>query len=221
MQQKNIKSENMKQSMNPIATLKKSQLESYDELESYKKIRKKRKRKAIERVVVWALVVLLMPIFLFAFVVIINPNVSHNFFGYKFFVVTSESMKPVFDKGDMIVVKKVKSVDELQIGTDISFIRASDGKIVTHRILDRTTNEKGEIEFVTKGVHNPNADYDRVSYSEVLGKKVAVWHVMGQFISFFRTPPGIITFLAIFVAIIMIFTLIFRYSNDIRAVGVN
>ena len=47
----------------PIAELKQSQVYKLDELDSYKKLRSKRKRKAIARFVIWSLVILLMPFF--------------------------------------------------------------------------------------------------------------------------------------------------------------
>lgn len=213
--------QNIKEKPNstPLAELKKNQIQTFDELETYKKVRQKRKHKAVVQTLVWLLVVLLMPIFIFATIVITNPRSGHNFFGYTFYVVSSESMKPVFDKDDCIVVKKVKSRDELKIGTDISFIRDSDGQIVTHRIIGTVENEHGEIEYITKGVHNTNADYGAVSYGNIIGRRVAVLSALGHVILFFRTPAGIVTFLAIFVLMVGVFAFVIRRLNDIRAVG--
>lgn len=205
----------------PIAELKQSQIYRLDELDSYKKLRHKRKQKAIMRMVVWALVIFLMPFFILSLVVITNPREGHNFFGYTVYVVTSESMKGVFDKNDCIVIKKVSSAKELKVGDDISFIRASDGQIVTHRIIATDTNEYGETVYVTKGVHNTAADPNAVLFSDVIGKRVAVMSALGHVIMFFRTPAGIVIFLAILVGLIFVFTVLYRRSNDIRAVGVS
>lgn len=203
----------------PLAELKKNQIETFDELETYKKVRQKRKHKAVVQTFVWLLIILIMPIFIFTAIVIMSPRTGHNFFGYTFYVVSSESMKPVFDKDDCIVVKKIKSRDELKVGTDISFIRASDGQIVTHRIIGVVENEHGEIEYITKGVHNTNADYGTVSYGDIIGKRVAVLSALGHVILFFRTSAGIVTFLAIFVLMVGVFGYVIRRLNDIRAVG--
>ena len=64
-----------------IATLKKSQLDSYDELESYKRLRKRRVKKAFARMIVWLSVLFFIPIFVFFSIVIINPKVGYMFFG--------------------------------------------------------------------------------------------------------------------------------------------
>ena len=47
-------------------------------------------------------------------------------------MVTSQSMVGAFDQGDCIIVRKVNSSNEIKVGTDISFIRKSDGEAVTH-----------------------------------------------------------------------------------------
>ncbi len=203
----------------PIAEVKKKQIYQLDELDTYKKVRNKRKKKALQRALVWAFVILLMPFFILSLVVITNPREGHNFFGYTLYIVGSESMKGVFDVNDCVVVKKVKTQDELKVGTDISFVRASDGKIVTHRIIAIEENSLGENVYVTKGVHNMNADQTPVSFSDIIGKKVAVLSVFGHVVMFFRTTGGIIVFLGIFVLIVFLFVWFYRRSNDIRAVG--
>lgn len=205
----------------PIAELKKNQISQLDELDSYKKVRQKRKRKAIMRVVVWALVIFLMPFFVLSLVIITNPRTGHNFFGYTFYVVSSESMRGVFDVNDCIVIKKVNSQNDIQIGDDISFVRSSDGQIVTHRIIGTSTNDYGETVYVTKGVHNLTADPSTVAFGEIIGKRVVVLGFLGHAIMFFRTPGGIITFLGIMLVLALIFTFLYRRSNDIRAVGVS
>lgn len=203
----------------PIAALKKSQIDNYDELESYKKLRKKRIKKAFARIGVWCLVLLLMPVFVFFTIMMINPRAGHNLFGYTFFIVASESMKPDFDKGDCVIVKNVKSREDVNIGDDITFIRKSDGEIVTHRIISIITNSDGEEEYVTRGIHNNTADPGSVSFENIIGVKVKTAHVLGQVVTFFRTPYGIVTFIIIFVLMISGFYFSFKVSNDIRAVG--
>lgn len=202
-----------------IAALKKSQLDSYDEIESYKRLRKKRKKIAWIRMVVWLFVILLVPIFVFFSIVIINPKSGHNFFGYTVYIVTSNSMEPEINVGDCIVVKGVSSPDDVKVGTDISFIRSLDGKTVTHRVIDVVTTEEGDIKYITKGVNVPTADSGAVSFENVLGVRIKTIAWLGQLIMFFRTPIGIIVFLMILVLIITGFRISFIMSNDIRAVG--
>lgn len=205
----------------PLAELKKRQISELDALDSYKKVRHKRKQKAIMRAFVWALVIFMTPIFVFSLVIISNPRAGHNFFGYTFYVVSSESMKGVFDVNDCVVIKKINSRKDVQVGDDISFVRASDGQIVTHRIVSTKLNDYGEIVYVTKGVHNLTADPSPVSYNDIIGKRVAVLSVLGNAIMFFRTPYGIVTFIMILVLLAILFSWLYRRSNDIRSVGLS
>jgi len=202
-----------------VASLKKSQLDSYDELESYKRLRKKRIKIACIRMAVWLFVIFLLPIFVFFSIVIINPKAGHNLFGYTFYIVSSHSMEPVFFKDDCIVVKRVNSVDEIEIGSDITFIRTSDGETVTHRVIEIITNENGDVEYITRGVHNSTADSGTVAFENVLGVRIKTVSWIGNLVSYFRTPYGIVTFLAIFAFIMMGINFAFRMSDDIRAVG--
>ena len=203
----------------PIAALKKSQIDNYDELESYKRLRKKRISKAFVRMAVWCLVLLLVPIFVFFSLIIINPREGHNFFGYIFYIVASDSMKQDFDKGDCIIIKKVTSRDDVYVGKDITFIRASDGETVTHRIVDTIINEDGEVEYITKGTNVLTCDPGSVAFENIIGVRVRTAHVIGSVVSYFRTPYGIVTFVIMFVLMISAFYFSFKVSNDIRAVG--
>ncbi len=202
-----------------IAALKKNQLDTYDELESYKRLRKKRRKIAFARMSVWLLVILLVPIFVFFSIVIINPKAGCNFFGYNFYLVTSRSMTGVCNKGSCIVIRSVSSTEEIDIGTDITFIREFDGQTVTHRVIDIIEDEHGNISYITKGVANPNADQGAVAFENVIGVRIKTLNGLGAMITYFRTAYGIITFLAIFVGIVVAFNVGFRLSDDIRAVG--
>ena len=202
-----------------IASLKKNNIDKFDELESYKLLRKKRKKRAWIRALVWVLVVLITPLIVFFSLVIVKPTTGANFFGYTFYIVESESMRPVFDINDCVVVKHLKSKDDVQIGTDICFVRKSDGKIVTHRVIDIITDEHGEMQYITKGVNNMTADDGAIAFENIIGKRVAVFGALGHIVMFFRTWVGILVFLVLFVLIICGFILSFKYSKDIRAVG--
>ena len=63
---------------------------------------------------------------------IINPNKTPDFFGFKTFVIISESMEPNIMPGDAIIVKNINQND-LNVGDIISF-HDSD-YINTHRIV--------------------------------------------------------------------------------------
>jgi len=202
----------------PIASLKKSQIDGFDELESYKKLRAKRKKKAIYRMVVWLFIVLFLPVFVFFALTIVSPNSVHSFFGYRFYIVSSESMKSVFDVGDCVIIKSVSSAEEISIGSDITFVSVRDGKTITHRVIG-IVEEDGLVEFVTKGVDVSTADTFTVPFSNVIGVRIATARALGQAITFFRTPFGLIVFIGIVGLFAFGFYISFRMSNDIRSIG--
>lgn len=201
-----------------VSSLKKSQLDSYDELESYKRLRKRRVKIACYRMAIWLVVVLFIPIFIFLSVAIISPNKMHNLFGYTFYIVASESMKPEIDVNDCIIISRVSSEDSIKVGDDITFIRNRDGETVTHRVF-AIEERDGQKYFITKGTHNPNVDEGYVTFDSIIGRRVATVGWVGQTIMFFRTWYGLMTFIAGFVLVLGLFYLSFRISDDIRAVG--
>lgn len=201
-----------------VSSLKKSQLDSYDELESYKRLRKRRTKIACYRMLIWCLVIIFVPLFVFMSVVIVSPTKVHNFFGLTFYIVISESMKPDINVNDCIVIRRITSQNDVNIGDDITFIRESDGETVTHRVF-AVEERDGQRYFITKGTHNPNIDPDLVSFDSIIGVRIATIGWLGQTMMFFRTWYGLITFILGFVLILGLFYLSFRISDDIRAVG--
>lgn len=88
---------------------------------------------------------------------------------YKPVAVMSNSMVPVFSRGDMIIIKKIKEEDVkyLEEGQIIEYKVAS-GSSIVHRIqkVDYTGTQKL---FTTKGDNNVSADSEKVQESQVKG----------------------------------------------------
>jgi len=85
--------------------------------------------------------------------------------------VVSDSMKPTFERGDLIFVKGVDSPDEIKQGDIIVFQLKGDPETKVHRVVD-IENNNGQVRFRTKGDHNPNIDPWKVSFEEVKGKVI-------------------------------------------------
>lgn len=103
-----------------------------------------------------------------------------NVFGYTPFTIQSDSMKPTFKTGDMIIAKEVDNVNELKIGEVITYTTVlidAEGRSVrgnnTHRITDIVYNADGTINnFVTKGDATDMEDTVPVTPDSVLGKQI-------------------------------------------------
>lgn len=84
-------------------------------------------------------------------------------FGYSVLFVSSGSMSPSIDKGDIIIIKPA---DEYVCGDIITFFPHGSSYSTTHRIVDITDGG----EFVTQGDANNVADREGVQKEQVVGK---------------------------------------------------
>ena len=103
-----------------------------------------------------------------------------NIFGYTPFSIQSDSMRPTFKTGDLIITKEVKNINELQKGDVITYstvLTDAEGRSVrgfnTHRIIDIEYNEDKTIKaFATKGDGITAEDNTLVLPDEVIAKQV-------------------------------------------------
>ncbi len=86
-------------------------------------------------------------------------------FRYKMIAIGSNSMIPVYEKGDAVIYEKV-SADKIGIGDIIAFKKS--GVIVTHRVVG--INKDINYVFKTKGDNNNTVDGFDVDASDLLGK---------------------------------------------------
>lgn len=150
----------------------------------------------ILNIVTWFFVVLAVCVMIFTlFSVLTLDQTQRNLFGYRAYIVLSDSMKATdFGAGDL-VVSKIVDCDELEAGDIISFISRNDGsngEVFTHKIRERTVNNYGEPSFVTYGTSTNENDEALVSYSDVLGQYKFRLPGAGTFFSFLKTVPGYI-----------------------------
>lgn len=120
---------------------------------------------------------------------------DRSLFGYKAFIVLSDSMSATdFSAGDLILSKEVDPTT-LQAGDIISF-QSTDpdnyGEVVTHKIRERTTDGNGNPGFITYGTTTGENDETIVTYDFVLGKYQTKLPGVGKFFQFLKTTPGYI-----------------------------
>lgn len=122
-----------------------------------------------EKLVMILLYIIIIPIIIYNLTLMIksyiNPIEIPDFFGFKSFVIISESMEPTIMTGDAILVKEVKQ-EELKVKDIISF---QDGdSINTHRIVE-ILEDNGIIKYKTKGDNNKKEDKELVTYDKIEG----------------------------------------------------
>lgn len=152
--------------------------------------------KIIRSIVVWLMVVLAVCMMIFTIVSVSTFDRSdRSLFGYKAFIVLSDSMsKTDFDAGDLVLVKEVEP-DTLGEGDIIAYTSQNTenyGKTVTHKIRRLTTDANGQPGFVTYGTTTDTDDATVVTYPYVLGKYQGHIPKVGTFFQFLKTTPGYI-----------------------------
>ena len=93
--------------------------------------------------------------------------------GIKIFTVITGSMIPVYDIGDILIVKEVIP-EEIKVEDDIVYQGEKGsfkGKTITHRVISIKKKEDGNYGIITKGVANFSQDPE-INQTQVLGKVI-------------------------------------------------
>ena len=165
----------------------------------------------IKNIFVWLMVVL--AVFMMIFTVIsVNTfdRSDRSLFGYKAFIVLSDSMsKTDFNAGDLVLIKEVdpKTLKEGDIIAYTSQNTSNYGETVTHKIRKLTTDASGAPGFITYGTTTDTDDEIVVTYPYVLGKYQSHIPNVGKFFQFLKTTPGYI------ICILMPFMLLILFQG--------
>ena len=156
----------------------------------------KKKLTIIKNIFVWLMVALAVCMMIFTIVAVNTFDRSdRSLFGYKAFIVLTDSMsKTDFSAGDLVLIKDVDP-STLKEGDIISYTSQNTsnyGETVTHKIRKLTTDAQGEPGFITYGTTTDTDDEIVVTYPYVLGKYQTHITKVGTFFQFLKTTPGYI-----------------------------
>ena len=90
-----------------------------------------------------------------------------SMFGLKTMVVTSGSMQPYLDPGDVALVRSAHA-NEVAIGDAISFYRPDGHGLITHRVIDMKVLN-GVVYFQTQGDNNLSPDANMTPANALFG----------------------------------------------------
>ena len=150
----------------------------------------------LSTVLVWLLVAVTVCVMIFTIVSVntFNRN-DRDIFGYRAYVVLSDSMKASgINAGDVVLVQSVDPTT-LQPGDVIAYISQNSesyGQTITHMIREKTTNHYGEAGFITYGTTTGVNDETVVTYPFILGKLQLTVPMVGTFFQFLKTTQGYI-----------------------------
>lgn len=145
---------------------------------------------------------------------------DRSIFGYKFYIVKTDSMslsennknmKVHFNAGDIVIIKNVDDPTKLQANEIIAFMSTNSdsyGETVTHMIREVKTNKDGKvIGYVTFGTNTGTDDEALVEPEYVLGVYSGKMPIVGRFFAFVKSTPGYI------VCILIPFLLLILYNG--------
>lgn len=165
--------------------------------------------KVIRSIFVWLMVVFAVGMMVFTVISVSTfDRADRKLFGYKAFIVLSDSMsKTDFNAGDLVLVKEVDPAT-LQEGDIIAYTSQNTtnyGETVTHKIRSLTTDASGEPGFITYGTTTDTDDETVVTYPYVLGKYSSHIPKVGTFFQFLKSTPGyIVCILVPFLVLILL-----------------
>ena len=131
------------------------------------------------------------------FVVLVLPATLHMIFGFSFSPVLSNSMKPVYAAGDLLITKST-SATEVKVGQIVVLPDLTQNVNYSHRIVAISTTGS-QISFTTKGDANPVNDEHPVTIAQTTKVPLVVGHLktLGWSIVFYlhHNRPGLGLFL--------------------------
>ncbi len=155
--------------------------------------------KKLFNIFVWIVVAFTVAVMIFTIVSVntFNRN-DRDVFGYKAYIVRSDSMSATdFNAGDLVLVKEVDPTT-LQEGDIISFISQnpeSFGQTVTHKIKTLVKMENGDRGFITYGTTTGVEDEAMVTFPYVQGKYQLSLPKVGYFFDYLKSPVGYVLFI--------------------------
>jgi len=175
----------------------------------------KAKEKDKGRVANFLVNALLVVVVIFSIIVSFSAYVSKvgsgvpSFMGYRPFSIQSDSMAPFFNKGDLIVDRKVDDPRDLQVGDVITFWTIIEGHQVlnSHRIIE-IADYGNYLYFDTKGDANPIADTTGVHQNDIVGKYLFHIPAFGTVLDFLQTGTGFFIVIVVPVFIFFVFQVV-------------
>ena len=99
-------------------------------------------------------------------------------FKYHLFAIASNSMIPVFERGDAVLIEKIKKEEMNELKEDDILAFYYNNQVIVHRIMS-IKNTNGELLIKTKGDNNETPDGWTVNNDMIYGKVIGVVRYIG------------------------------------------
>lgn len=155
-------------------------------------------------VILW-IVILVAALFSFVTLATKDQNQIASVAGFSPLTVQTDSMKPTFSSGDLIIIKRCDP-DTLKVGDIITFhtIIENQYALNTHRIKE-ITESNGVKNYVTKGDNNALEDTHIITGADVVGKYVVKIPLLGKVMNFISGTVGFLVCIVLPLSIFFIY----------------
>lgn len=132
--------------------------------------------------------------------------------GYQPVFVQTGSMEPTMRTHSIVLIKRVDSMDELEIDDIVTFqVFDGSGKPIT--ITHRIYNIKEDGSIITKGDNNRVADNYTLTIDNIKAEVVGIWNGAATIIDMMMTPMGIVIGVVGLLIIILFFYATGQFTN--------
>lgn len=148
--------------------------------------------------------IVILVVFVLALIYVFVARISGNtptLFGHSMLRVSSESMEPELNVGDIIMVKKVDP-STLEKGDVITYHGTKGpvaGKLITHQIVAEPYEEDGTYYFTTRGIKEGAIDDPEIDDTQIVGKVLYKIPIVGSLYDFFSKWYGLAAVIALLV----------------------
>ena len=168
-------------------------------------INKRKKNIKIAKKVIDIIIIILLYNIILVCISCLNKIDDVSIFGYKAYIITTDSMAPSINRYDVSIVKNTKE-EKLAEGDVITFKQGN--KVITHRITNIEEQDTKTI-YTTKGDNNNLEDSEKIEYNQIEGKNVLTIPKLGYIIN---TLENQVVFL--FIVLILLIFLFLRIKKE-------
>lgn len=154
--------------------------------------------KKIKNIIATAVLLLLVAVIVFATIQRISGK-SPSIFGYQIYRISSGSMEPELEIGDIILCKQI-DIREVHLGDVVTYTATSGelaGQAITHKVIRQTYFENGYYYIETKGIAEGALADDPVREDALLGKMQTKIPLLKHVFNIFLSPFGYILVVAL------------------------
>lgn len=159
----------------------------------------------VVKIIVDVLCWILIAVLAVAMIMTLNARFTGSepsIFGYSIYRVSSPSMEPELNVGDVILSKNIDDPMTLKVGDVVTYRGRGDmsGKLITHKIIVAPTEEDGKIMLQTQGIANEIPD-NPIEAQRLVSVMITKLGFMNVFYDVFYSPWGLLIIIGLILII--------------------